>query len=517
MKEPLRTRRNALLRAWALGLVVASLAAAAPAQGREAEAAADPVTAELARAVEAHPDDPDLRFALARHREARGDLEGAVAEFTRFAEAFPGRRPDVWLRIGRLLAALGRDAEAVGAFERALADGEHGGAAHLHLGLSLRRLGRHEQAAFHFARAASLEPTLRAEASLLQGLARIDLGDERGAIPHLERTLELDPRGEAARSARLLLRTGGSSERPAWFDVEIFGGYEGDDNVTLDGSVNLPNLGDERHDARAVWGATVTLRPLHTRRVGFSFGARYDQAEQEELSAFDTRRELAFASLRLSPHERVSLRVDGLATRTRLDHRRYRRTRSLHPSLLVAVGERAGVTRLSVTLEEISYPEPVSLPNLVRDGWALGGGLEHFVPIPGFPGTWLSIGADFRRYDTDSRRDSLFGFASPYDHDRWRASATLRSPLLWGFETEASFSWAQERYEHRNLFDALTVDPTPSVRFDHVLDGRFSLVRPLTRFAEAEFRVQQIERTSNVDIYEYDRRIVGVYLRLHTP
>jgi tetratricopeptide (TPR) repeat protein len=507
-------------------LVIAALSALAACTGipcvPAASAADDPVGRELARAVEAHPEDPDLRFALAAQLEATGDLDGAVVHFARLAEAFPERRPDVWLRLGRLLSALGRDAEAVPALERAIAADEETGAAHLHLGLALRRLGRHEEATLHFARAGEVEPELLPEAALLQALSRIDLGDERGAVPYLKRAVEVDPTGEAARSAQLLLHTGTAArERPPYFHFEWFGGYETDTNVTLDGSADIPNVSDQRNDARAVWGATLLLRPLHRKRVGLAFGVRYDQAEQEELSAFDVRRELAFASLRVTPHERVSLRLDGLATRTRLDHRRYQRTRSLRPSLLFALSERLGVTRMFASLEEVSYPEDPSLSNLDRDGWALGGGFDHFVPIPVLAGTWLSLGADFRRYDTDSERDPLLGFASPYDHDRWRASTTLRSQLPLGFEGEASFSWSQERYEHRSLLDALTDGGVgtldPSTRLDHVLEGRFSLVRPVTRYAGVELRVQQIERTSNVDIYQYDRRIVGVYVKLHTP
>jgi len=482
----------------------------------------DLVLQELYGAVEAHPDDPDLRFALAAHLEARGDRAEAAIEFTRYAELAAAPRPDVWLRLGRLHAELGQDERAAAALQRAVETGLALGAAHLHLGLSLRRLGRNEEAANHFARAGEAEPELLPEASLLQALARIDLGDERGAVPLLERAVELDPSGETARSVRLLLpRLVVRNERLPLVYFEWFGGYETDSNVTLDGDTELPNVSAERSDARAIWGTTLALRPIQTARAGLSLGVRYDQAEQEELSEYDTRRELAFASLRLTPHERITLRLDGLVTRTRLDHRRHERTRSLWPSLLFAIGDELGVARLFASLEEFSYPEEPILPNLDRDGWALGGGIEHFVPVRPLPDAWFSLGADFRRFETDSDRDPLLGFASPYDHDRWRATATFRSALWLGFEGEATLSWSQERYAHRNLFDALTDDGvgtvTPSTRLDRVLDGHLSLVRPITRYAGVELRLQQISRSSNVDIFEYDRRIIGVYVKLHTP
>jgi hypothetical protein len=139
------------------------------------------------------------------------------------------------------------------------------------------------------------------------------------------------------------------------------------------------------------------------------------------------------------------------------------------------------------------------------------------VPLPGWRGTWLSAGADFLRHDTDSERDPILGFASPYDHDRVRATLRVRGPLLLGFESEASFSWAREDYEHRNFYDLLGGHLDPSTRRDTVLEGRFSLYRPLTRYAAIELRLQQTDRHSNLDLYDYDRRIVGVYLRVHTP
>jgi len=511
-------------RAFVLATLVTALAPAwlalAPAQ---AGASAGPgastgVGEELARAVALHPDDPDLLFALASHLEGAGDAEGAAERFQQFARRFPERRPDLWLRLGRLLQELGRHEQAVPVLERAVASRSEEAAAHLHLGISLRHLGRHAEAERHFGAAGGLAPELLPEASLLRALARMELGDERAAVAHLERTLEIDPDGEAGRSARLLLRATRGPERGPWIRFDAFGGYETDTNVTLDGATDLPGVSRERADARAVWGAGITVHPLRHRLAGITLGVRYDQAEQEEISTLDTRRELAFVSLRVSPHERIALRLDGLATRTRLDHRRYQRTRSLRPNFFFSWGERAGVTQTFAHLEQLSYPEAVFSDAFIRDGWAAGGGFEHFVPLPGRPGTWLSAGADFLRYDTDSQRDPILGFASPYDHDRWRATLGVRGPLLLGFESEASFSWAREDFEHRNFLDLLSSgNLDPSTRRDTVLEGRFSLVRPVTRYAAVELRFQQTDRRSNLDLYDYDRRIVGLYLRVHTP
>jgi len=482
-----------------LGLLPAAVpawsdaAAGATAQARAeraAQAAADPRAQAWDRAVAEHPDDPDLLLGSATQREASGDLAGAVEQLERFTRRWPERRPDLWLRLGRLLQRLERDSEAVPAVEHALRDGSDLAATHLHLGISLRRLGRSAEAEAHFEAAARLEPQLLPEASLLRALAHIDLGDTAGAVPYLERTIEVDPNGEAARSARLLLHARRAGERPPWYRLDLWGGYETDTNVTLEGSTDLPNASPDRDDPRAVWGAGLTLRPIRGRRIGLVVGVRYDQAEQADLSSFDTRRELAFASLRWALHERVSLRLDALATRTRLDHRRYQRTRSLHPAIFLGWGQRIGVTRVFAEWEQVSYPETVLLDSLVRDGWTAGGGVDHFWSVPRLPGAWISLGADFQRYRTDSERDVL-GFESPYDEDRYRLTTRIRGPRWLGFETEASFSVAREQFAHRNVLDLLIAgNLDPSARRDTVLEGRFSLVRPVTRYADLEFRLQ---------------------------
>jgi hypothetical protein len=94
-------------------------------------------------------------------------------------------------------------------------------------------------------------------------------------------------------------------------------------------------------------------------------------------------------------------------------------------------------------------------------------------------------------------------------------------PLVWKLASDAQLAVGYERYDYRNVIDFLTDDGgvgtlSPVRRRDLVLDGRIALVRPVTRAAQIELAWRRLERISNVDIYSYDRDILGVYVNLHT-
>lgn len=489
-----------------------------PAPGAEPALPGTDALARLEAAALQHPDDPDLAWALASSLLRAGRAEEAAERLRAFEERWPELRPSAPLERGRALYAAGRDAEALEALDRALARDPAAALAHLYRGLSLRRLGRTAEAEAALGEAARLAPELAAETLLLRALSRLETGDEDGARGLLRDSIELDAGGEVAGRARLLL--GDDTGWPSWISASLYGGVEYDSNVTLDSGTDLPGLTSSRRDDRRVWGAMLTLRPVRTERFGLALGAVYDQSEHAELDSYDTRRELGFASASWRTSPRTLLRFDGVVSQTRLDDRRYERDRLLRPNLLIALGDRAGVLRLFGEWEQLSYHEKPVFESLERDGRALGGGIEHLAPLPGWQDAWGALGLRFRRLETDAERD-LLGFESPYDHDAWTASLRVHLPLWWDFAAEAQLSIGWERYAHRNLFEFLTDDgvgnPDPRKRRDTLLEGSVALVRPITRFARAELVWRGSSRISNVDVYDYDRRVLGLYLRVQTP
>jgi hypothetical protein len=159
--------------------------------------------------------------------------------------------------------------------------------------------------------------------------------------------------------------------------------------------------------------------------------------------------------------------------------------------------------------------EPV-LSSLERDAEVLGGGLAHTLPLPFLrAGAWLGLEGSFDRMQTEASRD-LFGLAGAYDHDRFRSELELGVPLPARLTFRAAGSAARESYAHRSVVDLLTDDGVgsadPRRRRDAVLESRVSLERPLGRGVAVELAWRGTRRISNVDLYDYDRSVVGLYL-----
>jgi tetratricopeptide (TPR) repeat protein len=474
----------------------------------------------LAVVAAAHPDDPDLSWALAQSLAEEGDLEAAVARLRQHLERWPERPPEASLALGRHLYALGRDAEALAVLSGYLARHPDAGAAHLHAGLAARRLGRLAEARAHFEAAARLEPELAAEAGLLAGLLLLELGDEAGARHVLGEVADRHGGGDAARAARLVLEGAPRARRPPLLSLEAFAGVQFDSNVTLESGVDLPGAGGDQDDVRFAWGGGATLRPVRGERLGVDVGVRYDDSRHVDLSAYDTRRVLGFAAGRRRLGERFALGLEGWVGYTTLDDEPYLLEGALQPSLALVLGGRAGLLRLHGSAQRLAYDPKPLFSSLERDGWSLGGGFEQVLPLPLREGAWLAWGGGYTRRDTEASRD-LLGFDGAYDHDRWGALARVHLPLVWSVRADLRAAFDAERYDHANVIDGLTDGgvgrPDARKRRDDVFGVGALLTRPLWRSSELELAWSWSERDSNVDLYAYDRHVVGMTVRVFTP
>ncbi len=475
----------------------------------------------LQEAAARHPEDPDLHWALAQGLAGAGRTQEAVAVLEASLQRWPDWRPDAALTLGIWLYELERDAEAASWLEQALRDDPSSGAASLYLALAYKRLGRSAEAETALEAAGRSEPELGDEAALLQALMRLESGDEGGGERLLRRAIALDPEGDAARSARRILGER-ARPRPPRIEIEAVGGLEYDSNVTLDSGTDLPGASPDRADARFTWGSTLTTRPLVGDRWMLTAGYRYDQSAHLELDEYDTLGHTGFLSAQLEVESNLILRLDGRIGYAELDRDPYLLDGLLRPNLLVLLGPRAGVLRFFAEGEMLDYDETVFLSSLDRDASGWGGGLEHAVAIPGWETAWAALETAFQRLDTEARADPL-GFQGAYDRDTWRARLRLSLPLRWRLRTDLAYGLAHERYHHRNVIDFLTgvlgggsLDPNSARRRrDWVHDLWIRLVQPVTRFADAELSWRYFDRASNVALYDYDRHVVGLAVRLH--
>jgi tetratricopeptide (TPR) repeat protein len=474
----------------------------------------------LAQAVASHPDDPDLLFAFAQSLAANRREAEAVEHLLALDARWPEHRRDLPLLLGRLLHGLGRSAEAVPHLERAAALDPESGAAQMLLGLALRADGRNAEAEAAFERAAAAAPELESEAWLLAGLSRLSRGDRTGGDEWPGRAREADPRGEAGRTARLVLEGPVSSSR---FRLQAYGGFRYDSNVTLDSGDFFTGLPPDQSDSVFFWGTGASLDAIRYRGFEVTVGGGYDQSAHLDLDRRDTRQFGGTLSTRWRPAERAALRLDSRIVHAQLGGDPYALAGGLRPSLLVALGPRAGWLRGFAGTDWYGYQDrPVSTA-LERDGFAWGGGLEHGVPLP-----WLRWGSvvwygSWERYDSQAQRDTLAGidFDGDYDRDGYGGGVRLNAALPWRISGELGVSYLRESYANTNLTDALTDDgvgtDTPERRLDGAWTTGLRLVRPFGRFIDLEVSARYVDRQSNVDVYDYDRWVSGLAVRIHTP
>lgn len=502
----------------ALALAALALGLAPARAGLCAEADAE--LAALERAVAAHPGDRDLDWARIRRLEELARLDTAAAALEAHAARWPGHPADADATLGRWLEALGRHAEAAAALERGLAHAGAGGAdpapIHLQLGLALRALGRPQAALLHFEQAARSE-VLRADAELLAGLAKLDLGDRDGAQRDFETLVAEAPDSDAARSARLLLAAEVGTFR--WVALEARAASEYDSNVTLE-SLDLPGIGD-RDDFRFRWGASAELTPPLEDGYTLGFGAHYDESAHLELDEYDTRR--IAGSLWGGVPIGTSLRFEaaGFAAWYQLAEDPYLLHFALRPGLLLDLGAGAGVLQAYAEYEHLDYDEDPLLPALDRDGEIYGAGLRYFAVLPGWEAwlrePWVSLALFYSREDDDDHGDSLpSGFENAYDHHRFGGELRAGAGLPLGLIAEVQVSAEGQRYDNGNAIDFL-LGGSGEKRRDSVIQVAGEVRRPIGRYFELKLFGAYWMDFSNVSAFEYERTIVGLGFVLRSP
>ncbi len=495
-----------------VALLVLWLGAVTGAAGDSLAALEDSASSALARIETAqtrHPDDPALLWALAMALARAGQIEAASTRLESFIARWPARRPNAHFELGKLLFRAGRDGRAQRSFALALQSQPTSGPTHFYHALSLRRLGRRDEAAGELSLARRYEPALEPEVLLVRALDLFEVGQDEEAVQLLHRVLEIDPSGEAARRVRLLLLERETRSTRRWYRVDALAGLEYDSNVDLDSGTGDLASASEEDDLRGVWGAGLTLRPVHTQRWRLSLGYRYDQVHHRASGQYDYISNLGYGSASYLPTRRLALRLDGVAFNTRTGGSSYVTVTSLHPNLLFSFGPRIGTTRLFADFAWQMYRETPTIAFFERDAVVFGTGFEHYVSLL-LDDTWGSLAGRFERSQTDSPVIGRFG--GDYDRDLWEARIRLHVPLLWGVLGEGWMAFAHQRYGYDNYLAFMT-DLIFKRRRDNLLEGRIALSRSVSRFTRLELAWRGTRRNSNISTFDYRRHTVGLYLR----
>jgi tetratricopeptide (TPR) repeat protein len=134
----------------------------------------------------------------------RGDLEGAIAEFTRAIELAP-RYANAYNNRGNVRGEQGHLPSAIDDFTKAIEIDPRLGDAYYNRGRIRKQAGQLEAALDDYGRAIALSPR-RVEAYVDRATVRGMRGDSAGAIADCSRAIELDPRASQACCMRAAAR-----------------------------------------------------------------------------------------------------------------------------------------------------------------------------------------------------------------------------------------------------------------------------------------------------------------------
>lgn len=463
-----------------LGLVLGVLAPAVQA----APSVAD--IANLSAALAEHPDDPALARALARAQLERKETDAAIQTLRAFGAQYPEARPQLAQLLGRALYEKGQLAQARTVLEQAIAHREHDALAHFYLGLVLLRSG-----------------------------------DADGAGRELARAVELDASlGRSLHEATAPPRESGSG----FFERFSFAGGSGaeyDTNPRLASDEELADLPGGDTDFRWVYDATLAANVFRTEQGAVRARYRFEESRHDDLEELDSQWHAVGVGGVLSLGPRAFVKLDGSATLERLDHEKYLDAWSAAPALGYAL-DGMGLLQLRGFAEQRDFADSPDLPVLERDGWRYGAALQHRLPVQLWSSGMLTTQLQYARTRTDGETTALDAesFDSAFDSSFLGADVGLAIPLAFGFRIQSRLLFGYESFDEENAVAFLTdesdpPDPHPVRRRDTLLDVSLSLVRPISKWIDFELRLRETRRSSNVDVYDSDRQLVGTYLRVH--
>jgi tetratricopeptide (TPR) repeat protein len=471
----------------------------------------------LENAVSKYPDDPDLRWALARNLASQGEAAAAIEGTHHFVERWPERRPEARVEIARLLIEGGATAAAVGLLDEELGRNPRSAMARFYRGLAFRKEGLYREANREFVMAGSLEPSIRAETLLARSLSLFDLGQEEAAVDLLKNILDLDPTGDSAVRARLILRQREVLDLARRWRVDGYAGFEWDDNVTLEASENeVPASGSD--DFRGLWGIGLTARPWVSERSSVTIGYRYDQTEHADLSDYNILANTLFASGTFRVDERLALRLDGLVSNTLQDLDNELTGGLIRPNLIYSFGPDCGALRVFSQFEGTEYHDDAIFEPWEQDAITLSVGAEHFLPLRAND-SWIALSGSWARTLTQAEPPSnAGGFDGDYDYDSWRARGIATLALPFQIRAQVNAAYSHDRYHNDNFTYLLQTIGAgePRKRRDDILSGRIGLSRAVIEHVRFEVYWRGARQISNVDAFDYDKQIIGALMRFST-
>lgn len=491
--------------------------------------------ASFAEAKRLDPATPEVDIRLAASRFHAGDLDGAEAALDDARMRSPGSAEvDLYDGLIRLERA-DQPVAAAEALERARGRDPVGvePVASYYAGIAWLRARERERAREALERVQREAPGTEWAAAAERALSR----SEGGLLGMRDRR---DLQG-LIQAERPLGRGPEAAERQGpWAAVSA--GVEYDSNVLLRGDrVARPDDISDDDDGRAVWTAQIGTELFRNQdwTVGI-LGAYYGSAHFD-LTDFDTHYPTitTWVDRRFGESWLARLQYDfGYAW---VGKDGYLRGHSLTPALFHDWGGRRGTTRLFGDLSWDDYrfedddvpdgfaPSLGGGPGTVcpdvtrpcgpagldesrernRDGlWAIVG-FDHVVPVPELSSE-LSVGYRFHDYDAEGQE---------YDFSGHEIELGARTLLPWQLTIDVRGSFTWRRYDHPSTFpdpqdvwNGLEYGLDSRDKREKIWQADVILERPINDWLVASLRYAYTKDDANVEVFDYDRHVVGGYL-----
>jgi tetratricopeptide (TPR) repeat protein len=451
------------------------------------------------------------------------DYAGAV-ETLSVASRFPEASSDVDLQLGIAQYHLGDLVQARVALDRARARGASSALLDLYTGLLELQAQDTRAAALSFERARRADArAVEPVASYYAFVAWRSQGEQERAEAALARVRASDPDGPWIAEAERVLGGGvAPSDVPRfWLDAEA--GLEYDSNVTIRGQgvgqifVNGDTISD-KDDGRGVWSFAGGAELFRSEDWSGGVMGGYMGNAHFYIHEFDLHYPTVGAWVDHRLGEKTTLRGRYDYGYAWLNYDPYVSLNQLQASLFQGFDE-AGETELtgSVGWYDFQYdrfdPRPGIPPvppnanpqpnesDINQDGTLASVEILHRMS-PGEGPVELRAGYRFSHYDSKGRE-----FRS--DAHRLLAGFDVSLPFEIGWDGWGAFTY--QPYEHTSVYADSQSDAR---RRDRIWEAGTELEKFVTENVSVLARYRFTDSGSNTDVYDYDRHVVGGYVRI---
>lgn len=455
--------------------------------------------------VEDDPTDAAALQYLGLIAHAEGDRPAAIASLRAAAEAAP-EDPEIRIDLAAALLADDRTDEAEAELDRVIAAHPGQGRAHLYRGIADYRQRDYGAALPQFRMAEQLDPELRLESRYYVGLTEAFLGNLGASGDAFGDAVDESPNHPLGRSARALrVQIDPDAERKRWA-AGVLTGLEFDSNPLVVGDDVFKDgdkvSGHEDPDGRGVLRLQGEVEPLRREnaslRVGYDgyFNFHFDETEVNQNTQVGW-----IATEALFDPIRVGLRYDyGY---TWLDNDGFRSAHRVTPNVNLRNGD-WGISQLFYEWQHLTYKGEIdgtingkdANKALDRDGDQHTVGVNQFVFLPR-PLSYVRGGFAFTHLDPEGPE---------FEHNGYEFSAGIAAILPLNIDAELLYRFVYRDYANHSVFDM------SKKRNDYASRISLDLSIPCGDHWRASVAGSFVFNPSNVDFYDYDRQIVGMYL-----